>query len=443
MSINQKKIGIVGAGLVGSLLSIYLAKRGYLVSIYESRRDIRKEKVHVGRSINLALSDRGRKALRQVGIEKKVMSIAVPVYKRLMHSLEGGLTEQFYGKKNQAIYSVPRRELNCMLMNLAEDNGVSIYFEKKCIDINLKKTTLKFNDSHEINFDFVFGADGAGSVVRKKMNELSNIDVFSEFIDCGYKELTIPSNSNGSWKIEPEALHIWPRGSYMVMALPNLDGTFTCTLFFPIKGKNSFDLLKTDRDVDFFFKKNCPDLVPLIPNLSEQYFNNPVSPLGIIRCNPWKKNNFILIGDSCHATVPFYGQGMNAGFEDCNLINDLFKHSGNSTLFENSIDDFLNNRKINTDAMQDLSMHNFLVMRDKTGNEKFLLQKKIEAFFAAKHPDKWVPLYSMVTFSEIGYNNALEIGKKQEKIMQEIMKLDNIESIWDSNEVEEEILSFL
>ena len=442
MSIEQKNIGIVGAGLVGSLLSIYLAKKGYSVNIYERRSDIRKENFHTGRSINLALSDRGRKALRQVGIEKKIISIAVPVYKRVMHSIKSELTEQFYGKKDQSIFSVPRRELNCMLIDLAEDHGVKIHFSKECIDIDFSNTTLKFSDSNKINFDFVFGADGAGSVIRKKMNEFPDIDVFSEFIDCGYKELTIPSTSNGSWKIQSDALHIWPRGSYMVMALPNLDGTFTCTLFFPIKGKNSFDVLKTNEDVDLFFKKNCPDLIPLIPNLSEQYFHNPVSPLGIIRCKPWKKNNFILIGDACHATVPFYGQGMNAGFEDCDLINELFENSNSSKIFKNSIDEFLNNRKINTDAMQDLSMHNFLVMRNKTGDKNFLLQKKIEALFAKKHPSKWLPLYSMVTFSHIGYNSALEIGKKQEKIMQEIMKLDNIEFIWNSNEVEQKILSF-
>ena len=443
MHIEKKNIGIVGAGLVGSLLSIYLAKKGYSVSIYEGRADMRKDNFQAGRSINLALSDRGREALRKVGIEKKILSISVPVYKRLMHSVEGKLTEQFYGKDDQAIFSVPRRELNCMLMDLAEDHGVEINFSKKCIDLDFNKTILKFSETESVNFDFVFGADGAGSVVRKKMNEFKDINVFSEFIDCGYKEMVIPVADNGDFQIPSDALHIWPRGSYMIMALPNLDGTFTCTLFFPMKGDNSFEILKTRHDVDLFFNKNCPDLVPLIPNLSEQYFKNPVSSLGIIRCSPWKKNNFILIGDSCHATVPFYGQGMNAGFEDCSLIADIFEDSNDTKEFKHSIDEFLKNRKVNTDAMQDLSMHNFLVMRDKTGDKSFLLQKKIEALFAKKNPSKWVPLYSMVTFSHMDYKEALEIGRRQEKIMQEIMKIDNISSIWDSEKVEQKILSFL
>ncbi len=443
MSLTKKKIAIVGAGLVGSLLSIYLSKRGYSVNIFEGRSDMRKDHVQVGRSINLALSDRGRKALRQVDLEEKILSISVPVYKRLMHSVKNELTEQFYGKENQAIFSVPRRELNCMLMDLAEEEGVKIHFLKKCNDIDFNKTNLKFDDNESFHFDFVFGADGAGSVIRKKMNEFPDVNVFSELIDCGYKELTIPIGNHKTWQIASDALHIWPRGSYMVMALPNLDGTFTCTLFFPMKGENSFENLKTKKDVDLFFEKNCPDLVSLIPNISEQYFNNPVSPLGIIRCSPWKKNNFILIGDSCHATVPFYGQGMNCGFEDCNLMVDIFDKTFKTANFSNSIEKFLTNRKINTDAMQDLSMHNFIVMRDKTGDKKFLLQKKIEALFAKKHPSKWTPLYSMVTFSHIDYDEALKIGMKQEKIMQKIMQMDNIESIWNSKEVEQKVLSFL
>ncbi len=443
MSLSKGNIAIVGAGLVGSLLSIYLVKRGYSVNIFEGRSDMRKDDIQAGRSINLALSDRGRKALRQVGLEEKILSISVPVYKRLMHSESNELTEQFYGKKNQAIYSVPRRDLNCLLMDLAEDEGVKINFSKKCRDIDFNKTILNFDNNESWHFDFVFAADGAGSIIRKKMNEFSDVNVFSEFIDCGYKEMTIPYVNPGQWQIASDALHIWPRGSYMVMALPNLDGTFTCTLFFPMKGKNSFEELKTKEDVDVFFKKNCPDLVPLIPNISEQYFNNPVSSLGIIRCYPWKKNNFILIGDSCHATVPFYGQGMNCGFEDCNLIADVFDNTFNTANFSNAIEEFLISRKVNTDAMQNLSLHNFIVMRDKTGDKNFLLQKKIEALFAAKYPSKWVPLYSMVTFSHVDYNQALQIGRKQEKIMQKIMQLDNIDSNWDSNEVQEKILSFL
>jgi len=443
MFIKRKKIAIVGSGLVGSLLSIYLSKKGYIVEIFESRDDMRKESFSAGRSINLALSDRGRKALREVGIENKIMSISVPVHKRLMHSISGDLTEQYYGKKNQAIYSVPRKELNCMLMDLAEENGVKINFSNKCIDIDFENTELKFKNSERKKFDFVFGADGAGSIVRKKMNLFSDLNVYTNIIDCGYKELTIPPSNKGAWIIDSDALHIWPRESYMVMALPNQDGSFTITLFFPLKGKNSFENLKTNSDVNDFFSTKFPDLFPLIPNLSDQYFKNPVSSLGIIRCDSWKVNNFMLIGDSCHATVPFYGQGMNAGFEDCNLINEIINDSSKSSLFKTPVNEFLNRRKLNTTAMQDLSMHNFIVMRDKTGDQKFLLQKKIEALFAEKNPTKWTPLYSMVTFSHIDYNDALIIGKKQEKIMREIMEIENIDLIWDSQKIQDKILSLL
>lgn len=443
MSIKHKNIAIVGSGLVGSLLAIYLAKKEAKVSIYERREDIRKNLLSSGRSINLALSDRGRKALRELGIEDKIMSIAMPMYKRVIHSLKGELTEQNYGQEKQAIFSVSRKELNCLMMDLAEKNGVKIHFSTKCIGVDFDSTSLKFNNSELTQFDFIFGADGASSVVRKQMQELKGIESHNQFIDCGYKELTIPANFDGTYKIDNEALHIWPRGSFMVIALPNLDGTFTCTLFFPMQGKNSFENLKTKEDVHLFFLKEFSDLISLIPDLSIQYFESPLSSLGIIRCNPWHFNNVSLIGDACHATVPFYGQGMNSGFEDCFLLNQIIEKSKSFNDFRNHLINFFTERKKDTDAMQDLSLHNFIVMRDKTSDSHFLLQKKIEAFFSNKHPNKWIPLYSMVTFSDIGYNEAFNIGKKQEKIMKEVMQMENIYSIWDSQEVENKILSFL
>jgi len=443
MSIKHKNIAIVGSGLVGSLLAIYLAKKESKVSIYERREDIRKNISSSGRSINLALSDRGRKALRELGIEDKIMSISMPMYKRVIHSLKGELTEQNYGQEKQAIFSVSRKELNCLMMDLAEENGVKIHFSKKCVGVDFDTTSLKLNDSETMQFDFIFGADGAGSVVRKKMKELNGIESYNQFIDCGYKELTIPANFDGTHKIDNEALHIWPRGSFMVIALPNLDGTFTCTLFFPMEGKNSFENLKTKEDVHLFFLKEFSDLISLIPDLSIQYFESPLSSLGIIRCNPWHLSNVSLIGDACHATVPFYGQGMNSGFEDCFLLNQIIENSKNFNDFRNHLTSFFIARKKDTDAMQDLSLHNFIVMRDKTSDSNFLLQKKIEAFFSNKHPNKWMPLYSMVTFSDIGYNKAFNIGKKQEKIMKEVMQMENIYSIWNSQEVENKILSFL
>jgi len=443
MSIKDKKIAIVGAGLVGSLLSIYFSKLGAKVSVFERRNDMRKDVESAGRSINLALSDRGIRALEEVGVKEEVLSITMPMYKRIMHSIEGNLTEQDYGKKGQAIYSVGRRDINCILMDLAERKGVDILFSKQCLDIKFDTTTLHFKDLDPLSFDFIFGADGAGSIVRKKMKNKFALKTEERFIDCGYKELTIPSDAEGNHIISSDALHIWPRGSYMIIALPNLDGTFTCTLFFPMEGENSFSLLTNEKELLNFFNTNFSDLTPLIPDLSEQYFRNPLSPLGLVRSNSWLEGNIALIGDSCHATVPFYGQGMNCGFEDCFLLNETVKECDSINTFKVKLDAFLKKRKIDTDAMQDLSLYNFIVMRDKTADKKFLLQKKIEALFSEKHPDKWLPLYSMVTFSDIKYSDALHIGQKQNSIMKKIMDTPNINTIWNSKEIEERILSYL
>ena len=255
-----------------------------------------------------------------------------------------------------------------------------------------------------------------------------------KFISSSYKELTIPANSDGTHKIDDKALHIWPRKSFMVIALPNLDGTFTCTLFAPNKGSNSFESINTTQDLDSFFYKSFKDLKSLIPNLSEQYFSNPTSPLGFVRCSSWKDHNTILIGDACHATVPFYGQGMNSGFEDCFLLNKWL--DDNQDLGHPDIDLFLQQRIVDTTAMQDLSMDNFIEMRDKTANPNFLLQKRIEEWFSNKYPQKWIPLYSMVTFSDIRYSEALKRGKIQNKIMFDIMRTNNLNNVFSIEELE-------
>ena len=443
MLLKDKKIAIIGAGLVGSLLSIYLAKKGAKVYIYERRNDMRDEDGSAGRSINLALSNRGIKSLKEVGIDKEVLKNTMPMFRRIMHSVEGDLTNQDYGKKDQAIFSVGRRDLNCILMNLAEKTGVEIFFSQKCLDIDFDSTTLYFENKKPLNYDFIFGADGAGSIVRKKMKNKYSIKTEERFIDCGYKELTIPAGINGKHIISKDALHIWPRGSYMIIALPNPDGTFTCTLFFPMKGDNSFNNLKNTKDVLDFFNTNFHDLLKLIPDLSEQYFSNPLSSLGLVRSETWLKNNIALIGDSCHATVPFYGQGMNCGFEDCYLLNKSINDCNSFDKFKSTLNSFLKERKEDTDAMQELSLYNFIVMRDKTADKNFLLQKKIEAKFSEKYPSKWIPLYSMVSFSDIKYSDALKIGEKQNSIMKKVMKTPNIDTQWASEKVEELILSYL
>jgi kynurenine 3-monooxygenase len=445
---KEKNICIAGAGLVGSLLSIYLAKKGHKVDVYERREDRRSVDVIGGRSINLALSTRGWKALDAVGIADEVRKTAIPMYKRVMHATDGTLTEQNYGKQGEAIYSVSRGGLNELLMNLAEkESNVRFHFNQKCTNVDLDKAIAKFKHSHtdqveEVKSDLIIGADGFFSSVRSQMQRQDRFNYEQRYIPHGYKELEIPANDDGSHKLETEALHIWPRGNYMLIALPNLDGSFTCTLFFPFEGEYSFDSLKTDADILKFFNMVFPDIVPLIPDLLKEYHENKTSSLGIIRCFPWVyEDKVMLIGDSSHATVPFYGQGMNSGFEDCYEFNKIMDQYGDDWL--SCLKTYQDQRKPNGDAVQDLSLHNFIVMRDKTADPKFLLQKKIEHHFSTLHPNKWLPLYSMVTFSDFAYIDAWNEGLKQEELMKQVMAIDNIEQKWDSKEIEEFMLSLL
>jgi kynurenine 3-monooxygenase len=444
----EKKFTIAGAGLVGSLFAIYLAKKGHKVEVFERRKDMRTETIGAGKSINLALSDRGWKALAGVGVDKEVREMAIPMYKRVMHGLDGTLTDQAYGNDGEAIYSVSRGGLNALLMDLAErEDKVNLHFDQKCVDVNLKEAKATFEHCHtkdliEVAADHVVGADGIYSAVRTQMQRQDRFNYEQRYIDHGYKELIIPANTDGTHQLEMNALHIWPRGTYMLIALPNLDGSFTCTLFFPFEGKYSFDSLKNDEAILSFFKEVFPDAVPLMPTLLEDFKENPTSSLGIIRCFPWTVDDKVmLIGDSSHATVPFYGQGMNSGFEDCSVFNELMEEHGDD--WEACFKAYEIARKENGDAIQDLSLHNFVVMRDKTSDPKFLLQKKIEKHFSSKHPDKWLPLYSMVTFSDIPYAEAWRLGQKQEAMMQEIISMTDIESKWGSKEVEERMLEMI
>jgi kynurenine 3-monooxygenase len=443
----SKKIIIVGAGLVGSLCALYMIRRGYRVSIYERRKDLRSEILAAGKSINLALSERGWSALRKVDIDKEVMKIATPVYQRIMHDNKGVLTEQPYGNEGQAIYSVSRSEMNILLMNMAEKNGATLYFNEKCIDTDLTKARAIFKNTisekiSEIQSDLLIGSDGAFSAIRRDMVKKRHHKYEYNEIAHDYKELLIPSGKNGAYLLDKNALHIWPRGSFMLMALANLDGSFTCTLFAPKKGDNSFEGLNSKKDVEYYFKAIFPDFFSLVPDLYQQWNTNPTSSLGIVKTYPWHvKGSSILIGDAAHATIPFYGQGMNAGFEDCRILDELLDtHKDN---FETCFDEYSKSRKLNGDGLQDLSTHNFIVMRDKTADSNFLLQKKIEKKFANLYPDKWVPLYSMVSFTNVPYSDAWQIGMRQEKIMQKVMKISNIEKIWDTEGVMKKMLRFL
>lgn len=438
----NKSVAIIGAGPVGSLLSIFLHKRGYEVTMFERREDHRKSKQYAGRSINIALSDRGILALQQVGIMDELNSIMIPMHGRKLHHKDGNTGYQPYGKEGQFINSVSRAEINYKLMGLAESLGVKILFDKRCQSIDFKENKLAFEDgSTSAAFDLIFGSDGAFAASRLTQQLQSERFQYQQYyIDFGYKELTIPADEKGGFRMEKEALHIWPRGNYMLIALPNPDGSFTCTLFFPFEGEHSFKSLNSADKVRNFFDEVFKDASSMMPNLEQEFMNNPTSSLVTVKCHPWIRNgNFALIGDAAHAIVPFFGQGMNCGFEDCHVLNQLIdKHSENWPAI---LEEYQQLRKPDGDAIADLALNNFIEMRDKVADPRFLLQKKIEARFNAKYPDKWIPAYSQVTFSpHIRYSEALKNGNRQEAIMQEIMSLPGIDSKWDSEEVENMIL---
>ncbi|MCI5055646.1 MAG: FAD-dependent monooxygenase [Flavobacteriales bacterium] len=444
----MEKVGIIGAGLVGSLQALFLAKRGFKVSVFEKRPDQRKTEFLAGRSINLALSDRGWKALDHVGIGDDIRKVAIPMYRRTMHDENGKLSYQDYGKEGQAIYSVSRGGLNQKLMNLAEPlENIDYFFNLSCQNIDLKKNEVTFKDKLNGNlekhqFDRIFGTDGAFSKVRLRLMKTDRFNYEQSFLEHGYKELTIPPLADGSHQLDKNTLHIWPRGGFMLIALPNLDGTFTCTLFLPFEGKDSFENLNTPKDVNSFFEQHFPDTLDLIPQLQEEFFENPTSSLVTIRCKPYHyQDKILMMGDACHAIVPFYGQGMNSGFEDCTVMDEIFDECGND--WKKAFKLFSERRKKDADAISDLALYNFIEMRDLVGDDDFLLRKKIESRFYEKHPDQWMPLYSMVTFSHTPYSEALAIGNKQRKIMNQVMSIDNINDIWDSEIVEKQILDSL
>ena len=443
---TPQKIAIIGSGLVGTLLAIYLKKEGHVVHVYDRSPDIREIEFS-GRSINLVMSDRGWKAMKDIGLEEEIRKIGIPVDKRAIHLDSGKLNYQYYGKDGEAIFSLSRGVLNRRMIDLAEERGVQFFFDHKIWDVSLATATLYIGETEqgawtELPYDKVFGADGAFSRIRHRMQRQSMFDYSQEFMKIGYKELHIPANEDGTHKLDKNSLHIWPRGNFMLMALANLDGTFTCTLFMPFEGENSFEKLHDKESLVNFFAQYFPDTKDVIPNLVKDFYKNPTSYLAIMKCYPWTfEDKVALIGDSAHAIVPFYGHGMNAGFEDISVLNELMLQYGDDwkTIFS----EYQKLRKPNADAIAELSLRNFMEMSTKTADATFLLQKKIEKWFSDKHPDKWMPLYSRVTFSLQPYADALAIGDFQNKIMDEVMHMPDIEEKWNSQEVEQKIIQLL
>jgi kynurenine 3-monooxygenase len=420
----SRKVSILGAGLVGSLLSVLLRKRGYDVTVYERRPDMRRASLYAGRSINLAMSARGWKGLELAGLREALESIAIPMYGRCLHLADGTSAYQQYGKNNEAIYSVSRGELNKSLMTLAEQCGVNIEFEHRCTNVDVATNRLSFalpdKSNKSVDADLLFGADGAFSALRVAYSHMDRANFSQTYLEHGYKELCIPPDAAGNMMMEKNALHIWPRHNFMLIALPNTDGTFTCTLFLPFEGEISFEKIKTEQDAITFFDTHFPDARKLMPTFIEDFFGNPTSSLATMRVFPWHyKDKSALIGDAAHAIVPFYGQGMNAGFEDCTVLDGLLDTYGED--WESILKEYQTKRKPNGDAVANLALNNFIEMRDKVASPAFLERKKIEKELGKLYPEKFISVYEMVSFSHIPYNTAIQCIEAQDELLQRIM----------------------
>ncbi len=436
MTAERGNLTLVGSGLTGPLLAISLVQRGFPVELYERRPDMRRVNISAGRSINLALSTRGIHALKQAGVWDDVAKILIPMRGRMMHSVTGELTFMPYGKdETEVINSISRADLNIGLMDSAENHGVSIHFNERCTGFDLRTGAVHLRNEETgaestVETEVVIATDGATSAIRTEMLKLPRFNFAQQYLDYGYKELTIPAAPDGKHVIETHALHIWPRGTFMLIALPNIDGTFGCILFLPFDGENSFAELATEAAVRSFFEAQFPDALRLMPNLVENFFANPTGAMVTIKCSPWHVDSkALLLGDAAHAIVPFFGQGMNCAFEDCTYFLDLLERHGPD--WENLFAAFEKSRKADTDAIADLAIENFVEMRDKVADPRFLFRKKVELELEKRYPGRFVPKYAMVTFHRTPYSVAAERGAIQNRMLGElcdaVQRMDEID----------------
>lgn len=443
---SKQKVIIIGAGLAGSLLAIYLAKRDLEVEVFEARGDMRKTEMSAGRSINLALSDRGIAALREVGMDGYMLREAVPMYGRMVHTMDGQTKLLPYsGRQGEYINSISRAGLNIALMNEAEKNdGVKLHFDEKCQLFDCHSGQARFESGKIAQGEIVIATDGAGSAVRHAMLQggVPRFNFSQTWLEHGYKELHIPpADENGNFLMEKNALHIWARRSFMMIALPNFDGSFTCTLFLAHKGENSFEQLIDKSSLMDFFEMNFADAIPLMPTLAEDFFANPIGNLGTVKCFPWNAGGkALLLGDSAHAVVPFYGQGMNCAFEDCRVLDALIEKHGASD-WKLIFEEYGELRKQNTDAIADMAEENFYEMRDAVADPIFVRKRELETKLEQTFPD-YFSKYSMVTFREdLPYMVAKSKGNAQDKLLMKICSnIENVNEI-DLHEVLEKVRS--
>jgi kynurenine 3-monooxygenase len=448
MSSNQK-ITIIGAGLCGTLLAIRLGQRGFKVELHEKREDMRKADISAGRSINLALSPRGLMALERAGLKEEVLKYCIPMYGRMIHPMDGEpFLSPYSGRESDYINSVPRGGLNCILLDEAEKmDNIRIHFNSTCTKVDLKTAKATFknketSESIEVQGDIVIGTDGAGSVVRRSMMGQTTRLLFNysqNFLRSGYKELSILPKDGGGYKIEKNALHIWPRGKFMIIALPNMDGSFTLTMFHPYHGDAGFDTLDDEAQLTSFFEEYYPDLLPHISHYKEEYKANEVGTLGTIKCFPWQAfGKALVMGDAAHAIVPFYGQGMNASFEDVRVFDDILETEGHEN-WEIIFEKFQLARVENTNAIADLAIDNFVEMQDKVNDPDFMKKRKLEMLLEQNYPE-YYSKYSLVTFKpDMSYASAMKLGREQDNLLLSMCKeVDHVEEL-DTDEVIEKL----
>lgn len=436
----MEKIIIAGGGLAGALMAGYLGKKGYTVSLYERRPDMRQHRISAGKSINLALSTRGLNALEKAGLKEAMLEQAIPMKGRMMHDIQGNQSFQPYGKEGQSIHSVSRGLLNILLLeNAARYENVNMFFEHTCTDVDLDKGEATFqNAAGEIiqdQADFIIGGDGAFSAVRLEMMKTNRFNYSQDYLNHGYKELTI-APKNGEFAMDPNCLHIWPRGEYMLIALPNPDKTFTCTLFYPFEGEHSFASIQDEASLLKFFSAEFPDALTLMPDLVTDFFENPTGALVTVRCFPWTRGKAALIGDAAHAVVPFYGQGMNCAFEDVVELDACLTELMPD--FSKAMKEYETRRKRNADSIADLALQNFVEMRDKVGDRDFLHYKKVEHDICELYPDLFRSQYELVSFTLEPYSFAYEQGRRNTELVNYIISQN-----WESKIADRDFMSEL
>lgn len=438
---KTERIIIVGAGLVGALFSVYLSKRGYTVDIFDTHPDIRRMPVRPGKAINLTLCERGLRALDRVGAGDMVRELAVPAYGRYIHPENGELVYQPYGNNQEAIYSILRRQLAEVFITFAERHPrINLHFNEKCVGLGLSPLGVEFLNTQtgatsRHDADLVFGADGTYSSVRTLMQRMHRFNYSQEFLDQGFKELELPAGSGAPWASEQNGLHMWPRGAFMLIGFPNADGSFTCALNMPFEGEPSFDSLTTPQKVEEFFAEVFPDVAPHIPHLGESFFLHPPNPMVTVRCSPWTfQGKVALIGDAAHVLFPYYGQGANAGFEDCSVLVDCLDRHGED--WPAVFADYERSRKPNMDAISQMVSHHYAEIRDQLADPRFLLLKAVERKVNQMYPDDYQPLYSMITFTTMPYAEALRIDREQRELMDKLMHIEGLERKLESRETE-------